>query len=197
MNSRSTCSANASGRVRWRRAMATNSFHNVSWISSSTIRLPLCSSASISGCRYWPDDRTWIIRCRLLPRNGAPRPGVSIHAGRIGGITTAHGVRRLAEARGLQYVNHTLKSHLSLAAALHVFAAVARSDLLEYPAGGSDLATRLTETRLDPEPDGLVRAPEAPGLGVRPNFDCMREYLQTVRIEVAAEVPYRTPGVND
>jgi L-alanine-DL-glutamate epimerase-like enolase superfamily enzyme len=118
---------------------------------------------------------------------------LQIDAGRIGGITTAHRVRQLAEARGLHYVNHTFKSHFSLAAAIHVFAAVERFDLLEYPAGGSDLATRLTETRLEPSPDGLVRAPEAPGLGVRPDLDCVREYLQPVKIEVAGEVLSVTP----
>jgi hypothetical protein len=52
--------------------------------------------------------------------------------------------------------------------------------------------TRSTETRLEPGPDGLVRAPETPGLGVRPDMGCVREYLQPVRIEVAGEVLYRT-----
>jgi L-alanine-DL-glutamate epimerase-like enolase superfamily enzyme len=120
---------------------------------------------------------------------------LQIDAGRIGGITPAHRVRQLAETRGLHYVNHTFKSHMSLAAAIHVVAAVERFDLLEYPAGGSDLATRLTETRLEPGPDGRVRAPTGPGLGVRPDMDCVREYLQPVRIEVAGEVLYQTPEV--
>jgi L-alanine-DL-glutamate epimerase-like enolase superfamily enzyme len=119
----------------------------------------------------------------------------STSAGRSGGITTAHRVRQLAEVRSLQYVNHTFKSHFSLAAALHVVAAVERFDLLEYPAGASDLATCLTETRLEPGPDGRVRAPEEPGLGVRPNWECVREYLQPVRIEVAGEMLYLTPEV--
>jgi L-alanine-DL-glutamate epimerase-like enolase superfamily enzyme len=120
---------------------------------------------------------------------------LQIDAGRIGGITVTHRVRRLAEARGLQFVNHTFKSHLSLAAVLHAFAAVERFDLLEYPAGGSELATRLTTTRLEPGSDGLVRLPETPGLGVRPDLDCLREYLQPVRIEVAGEVLCRTPDL--
>jgi L-alanine-DL-glutamate epimerase-like enolase superfamily enzyme len=94
-------------------------------------------------------------------------------------------------------VNHTFKSHVSLAAAIHVFAAVARFDLLEYPAGGSDLATRLTETRLEPGSDGLVRVPAGPGLGVRPDMTCVREYLQPVRIEVAGEVLYHSPRADD
>jgi L-alanine-DL-glutamate epimerase-like enolase superfamily enzyme len=122
---------------------------------------------------------------------------LQVDAGRIGGITTAHRVRKLAEARGLEYVNHTFKSHVSLAAALHVFAAVERFDLLEYPADGSDLATRLTETRLKRGPDGLVRAPQTPGLGVRLNLGCVREYLQPVRIEIAGEVLYRSPSLAD
>jgi L-alanine-DL-glutamate epimerase-like enolase superfamily enzyme len=121
---------------------------------------------------------------------------LQIDAGRIGGITIAHRVRQLAAARGLHYVNHTFKSHISLAAAIHVFAAVEGFDLLEYPAGGSDLATRLTESRLEPGPDGLVRAPEAPGLGVRLDISCVREYLQQVKIELGGEVLYRTPSVD-
>jgi L-alanine-DL-glutamate epimerase-like enolase superfamily enzyme len=84
-----------------------------------------------------------------------------------------------------------------LAAAIHVFAAVERFDLLEYPAGGSDLATRLTEARLESGPDGLVRVPEAPSLGVRPNLGCAREYLQPVKVEVAGEVLFQTPSVDD
>jgi hypothetical protein len=84
-----------------------------------------------------------------------------------------------------------------LAAARHAFAAVERFDLLEYAAEASDLATRLTTTRLEMGPDGLVRLPDAPGLGVRPNLDCVREYLQPVKIEVGGETLYQTPSVDD
>jgi L-rhamnonate dehydratase len=94
-----------------------------------------------------------------------------------------------------QFVNHTFRSHISLAAVLHAFAAVERFDLLEYAAEASDLAARLTTTRLEVGTDGLVRLPETPGLGVRPNLDCVREYLQSVRIEVGGEVLYQTPEV--
>ena len=58
---------------------------------------------------------------------------IQIDAGRIGGMTTALRVRKLAEKLGVTYVNHTFKSHLSLAAALQVFATASRSELLEYP----------------------------------------------------------------
>jgi hypothetical protein len=42
-----------------------------------------------------------------------------------------------------------------------------------------------------------VRAPETRGLGVQPDLDCVREYLQPVKIEVAGEALYLTPGVDD
>ena len=66
----------------------------------------------------------------------------------IGGILPSFRVCRLAEKRGVQYVNHTFKSHLSLAAALHVFATNPDFNLLEYPAAGSELSQRIVENRL-------------------------------------------------
>jgi L-alanine-DL-glutamate epimerase-like enolase superfamily enzyme len=109
---------------------------------------------------------------------------VQIDAGRIGGITPSHQVRRLAEARGATYVNHTFKSHLSLAAALHVFATVERYQLLEYAVGGSPLAAALVTDPLERRPDGTVIAPERPGLGVTVNRETVRRYLRPVHITV-------------
>jgi hypothetical protein len=59
-----------------------------------------------------------------------------------------------------------------------------------------DLPTRLTVTRLEPGPDGLLRLPETPGLGVRPDLECVREYLQPLRVGVAEEGVYRTPTID-
>jgi L-alanine-DL-glutamate epimerase-like enolase superfamily enzyme len=118
---------------------------------------------------------------------------IQIDAGRIGGITTAHQVRLLAERRGITYVNHTFKSRLSLAAAIHVFAAVEDFELLEYPAGGSELARGLARGPLDRGPDGLVRAPEAPGLGVEVDLQVLKRHLVPVRIEVGGGELFRAP----
>jgi L-alanine-DL-glutamate epimerase-like enolase superfamily enzyme len=112
---------------------------------------------------------------------------IQIDAGRIGGLTPALAVRRLAEERGIRYVNHTFKSHLSLAAALHVFAAAERFRLLEFPAAGSDLSRALVKDPLPRGRDGLVRAPEAPGLGVEVDPAAVRRFLRPVRIEVGGE----------
>ena len=64
---------------------------------------------------------------------------VQIDAGRIGGITVARQVVQLAQERKTTYVNHTFKSRLSLAAALHAFADVEEFRYLEYPTAGSRL----------------------------------------------------------
>ena len=112
---------------------------------------------------------------------------VQIDAGRIGGIMPSFEVRQLAERQGIQYVNHTFKSHLSLAAALHVFATNPDFDLLEYPAAGSALSQRLVTEPFPVESDGMVRVKELPGLGVKVDTEAIRDYLAPVRIEVGAD----------
>jgi L-alanine-DL-glutamate epimerase-like enolase superfamily enzyme len=113
---------------------------------------------------------------------------VQIDVGRIGGITVANRVRRLAERHDVQYVNHTFKSHLSLAASLHVFATNESFDLLEYPAAGSELSQRLTAEQLKVEEDGRVSLPNAPGLGVCVDTEAMQAYLAPVQIQVGDEM---------
>lgn len=115
---------------------------------------------------------------------------VQIDAGRIGGIMPSFGVRQLAEQHGIQYVNHTFKSHLSLAAALHVFATNSNFDLLEYPAAGSALSQRLVIDPFVVESDGMVRVKELPGLGVRVDTEAIRPYLAPVRIEIGTDTVF-------
>ncbi|MYA69309.1 mandelate racemase/muconate lactonizing enzyme family protein [Candidatus Poribacteria bacterium] len=115
---------------------------------------------------------------------------VQIDAGRIGGIMPSFKVRHLAERRGIQYVNHTFKSHLSLAAALHVFATNPDFDLLEYPAAGSELSQSLVVEPFPVESDGTVRVKELPGLGISINIEAIRPYLAPVRIEVGADTVF-------
>ncbi len=112
---------------------------------------------------------------------------VQIDTGRIGGIMPSFEVRQLAEQHGIQYVNHTFKSHLSLAAALHVFATNPDFDLLEYPAAGSELSQRLVKDPFRVDPDGMVRVNDLPGLGVQVDTDAIRDYLAPVRIEVGTD----------
>jgi L-alanine-DL-glutamate epimerase-like enolase superfamily enzyme len=121
---------------------------------------------------------------------------IQIDAGRIGGLDPARRVRKLAESRGVVYVNHTFKSHLSLAAALHVFAAVERFELLEYPAGGSELSETLVEDPLLPGADGLVRVREAPGLGVQVSRKALQKFLRPVEIRAGGKLLYAPPAID-
>ena len=54
---------------------------------------------------------------------------VQIDPGRIGGMTSAYRVRQVCERHHRVFVNHTFKSHLSIAAALHVMATDQRSEV--------------------------------------------------------------------
>ena len=110
---------------------------------------------------------------------------LQIDAGRIGGITSAFEARKLAEQHGVCYVNHTFKSKLSLAAALHVFAGVETFAYLEYPQSGSPLAETLCTPCLEPGDDGTVQLSDAPGLGVTINQDTVKRYHRPVKIDVA------------
>ncbi|MCY3721805.1 MAG: mandelate racemase/muconate lactonizing enzyme family protein [Candidatus Poribacteria bacterium] len=115
---------------------------------------------------------------------------VQIDAGRIGGILPSFQVRQLAEEHGIQYVNHTFKSHLSLAAAFHVFATNPDFNLLEYPAAGSELSQRLVAEPFEVESDGMVRIQDLPGLGVGVDTEAIRPYLAPVRIEVGTDAVF-------
>src|SRR5688572_3134077 len=119
---------------------------------------------------------------------------IQIDAGRIGGITPSRIVCEAAQKRGITYVNHTFKSRLSLAAALHVFADVASFKYLEYPAAGSRLAFDLVKG-LERDDKGMVSLPEKPGLGVEVDLDVVREFLVPVKIELAGKTAFESESV--
>jgi len=118
---------------------------------------------------------------------------IQIDAGRIGGITTAKEVADRAREKHVAYVNHTFTSHLALSASLQPFAGSERDDLAEYPFESSALATELTRERILPDEEGLIRAPESPGLGITPNPEAVKKYLVNVDIRIDGKTAYRTP----
>ena len=118
---------------------------------------------------------------------------VQIDVGRIGGITEAKRVADKAHELGIQYVNHTFKSHLSVAASIHVFAGHEEFDLTEYPAGDSPLILGLTApTGIFRDADGFVQAPDRPGLGVEANPEAITQYQRHVKIEIDGEVLFES-----
>jgi L-alanine-DL-glutamate epimerase-like enolase superfamily enzyme len=118
---------------------------------------------------------------------------VQIDVGRIGGITEAKRVADRANELGIQYVNHTFKSHFSVAASIHVFAGYEDCDLIEYPAGDSPLILGLTEpTGIFRDAEGFVNASEAPGLGVEANLEAISTYQRKVKIQVDDEILFES-----
>ena len=116
-----------------------------------------------------------------------------IDVGRIGGITPADRVCRRAQELGIQYINHTFKSHLTVAASIHVFAGVESFDLVEYPAGDSPLILGTTApTGIFRDENGMVSAPDAPGLGVEANPETLRKFMRRVKIEIDGKVIYES-----
>jgi L-alanine-DL-glutamate epimerase-like enolase superfamily enzyme len=118
---------------------------------------------------------------------------VQIDTGRIGGITSAFDVALEAAARGVQYVNHTFTTSLALSASLQPYAGLADHALCEVPVEATALARSLTRTPLVPDPDGLLRPPAAPGLGLDVDLAAVCRYLVDVELRVKGQVLYRTP----
>lgn len=119
---------------------------------------------------------------------------VQIDAGRMG-ISEARRVAKYATAKDVRFVNHTFNSDLALSASLQPFAGNAKDDICEYPVERKLVGESLVKDRIARDADGMVCAPEAPGLGVEPDADLIRRFLVDVEIKVAGEVLYKTPEV--
>ena len=118
---------------------------------------------------------------------------VQIDCGRIGGIGPAKLVADHAIASGVTYVNHTFTSHLALSASLQPYAGLKNHEICEYPGQPKSLALDITKTHLEPDKNGQVKAPEAPGLGIDVNVEGLTNYLVDVSIEVNGRNLYQTP----
>ncbi|EKF18635.1 mandelate racemase/muconate lactonizing enzyme family protein [Nitratireductor pacificus] len=118
---------------------------------------------------------------------------VQIDCGRIGGIGPAKKVADMAVARGVTYVNHTFTSHLALSASMQPFAGLSESHICEYPAAPKQLAEQITANHIRLDGDGLIAAPDAPGLGMEIDPARLVPYLVETEIRVKGRVLYATP----
>lgn len=119
---------------------------------------------------------------------------VQIDAGRMG-ISEARRVARYAQARRVRYVNHTFNSHIALSASLQPFASDARSTLCEYPVEAKAVAREITRQSIARDGDGMIAAPDAPGLGIDIDPSAINRYLQDIDIRIDGRTIYRSPGV--
>ena len=94
---------------------------------------------------------------------------------KMGGVTGLREVFRLAAARGVTAAPHTFYHGPGLLAAIEVTAALGTPDaLIEWRY--TDLAAHVYGAALIPA-GGLIRVPDGPGLGVEPDPEVIRAYL--------------------
>lgn len=106
--------------------------------------------------------------------------------GRVGGLTEAMRVVRLARERGLTVVPHLWKTSLSIAAAAHLAAVTPECAYIEYlPADLSESALRKELASDVPLVDGRIPLPRGPGLGVEINRDALEKFRRAAA-QVAA-----------
>ena len=91
--------------------------------------------------------------------------------GRVGGITEAVRVAKMARERGKLVVPHCWKSGIGIAASVHLAAVSPNCPYFEFlPAATSESSLRRDLIENDPVPvDGLLPVPNSPGLGVKLN----------------------------
>ena len=95
----------------------------------------------------------------------------------IGGISEARRVAALAEAYQLELAPHCWGSAFSFMAGVAVAFASPSAAIIEFSAGGNPMMYDLVNEQIKAD-DGRVTAPSAPGLGVTPNWDFVKEYAQ-------------------
>ena len=85
---------------------------------------------------------------------------------KVGGLDESYAIGRYAEDRAVKLVPHGWNTAIGLAADLHLAAALAHTDLVEYCVGSAYIDDIVAEPwTLDG--DGFLTIPDGPGLGVR------------------------------
>jgi len=95
----------------------------------------------------------------------------------IGGITETMRVSQLAHTYQLELAPHCWGSAFSFMAGVHVAFASPAAVVIEFSLGGNPMMYDLVSHPPLVE-GGRIIAPSAPGLGVTPNWDFVREYTQ-------------------
>lgn len=99
-------------------------------------------------------------------------------AGRVGGLTEAMRVGRLAHDRGVLCVPMAWKSGISIAANIHLAAALPNTPYFEFMVMAEDVSDvrRRLATREFTLEHGVIRLPEEPGLGISVDDEVLAAY---------------------
>ncbi len=94
---------------------------------------------------------------------------------KVGGISEERRIAWMAEDHGVRFIPHGWNTALGLAADLHLASATRKTNLVEYLTG-SPFIDDLVETRWKLDADGLLQAPDGPGLGISLNMDVVEKH---------------------
>jgi len=97
----------------------------------------------------------------------------------IGGISETMRVGHLASVHQLELAPHCWGSAFSFMAGLNVAFASAAATIIEFSLGGNPMMYELVKEKIEVT-DGVIGAPTAPGLGLTPNFDFVKEFKQKI-----------------
>jgi L-alanine-DL-glutamate epimerase-like enolase superfamily enzyme len=102
-------------------------------------------------------------------------------------------VAQYAKGKNIKYVNHTFTSQSALSSSLQAYAGIKESNISEYPMEPKALCQELTVDKIEVDKDGMIYAPDKPGMGVEINLAGIKKYLVDVEIKVAGKLLYSTP----
>lgn len=124
----------------------------------------------------WLSTRYEFLELMDRGRIGVVQPDI----GRVGGLTEAQNVCRLAKERGLRVVPHIWKTGISIAAGIHLAAANAHIPFIEFlPADLCESSLRKQLTTEDFRMDqGKIVLPTKPGLGVELDRDALARFKE-------------------
>tara|TARA_R110002051_G_scaffold70772_1_gene127497 strand:+ start:61226 stop:62389 length:1164 start_codon:yes stop_codon:yes gene_type:complete len=96
----------------------------------------------------------------------------------IGGITEAMRVSQLAHTYQLELAPHCWGSAFSFMAGLSVAFASPSANVIEFSLGGNPMMYDLVEEDITVDKEGMLVAPDKPGLGLTPNWDFVKDFKQ-------------------
>ena len=96
----------------------------------------------------------------------------------IGGITEAMRVSQLAHTYQLELAPHCWGSAFSFMAGLSVAFASPSANVIEFSLGGNPMMYDLVEENITVDSEGMLTAPDKPGLGLTPNWDFVNDFKQ-------------------
>ncbi|HEY1008510.1 mandelate racemase/muconate lactonizing enzyme family protein [Daejeonella sp. JGW-45] len=137
---------------------------------TAEVRASTCIPIAAGESEYTSFDIRDLLEVRALD---VIQPDAAI----IGGISEAMRVGHLANTYQLELAPHCWGSAFSFMAGVNVAFASPSATIIEFSLGGNPMMYELVKEQIEVR-DGMIEAPSAPGLGLTPNWDFVKEFKQ-------------------